>query len=105
MGRRFIDAWQRLERGEEVRERHLTFPDLPTLLNVLTPKRLEVLREIRRERAPSIRALADRLKRDYKRVHGDVEALTEVGLLIKDDHGISAPYDVIHADFDLRDVA
>ena len=30
MGKRFVDAWRRLERGEKVRETHLTFFDLET---------------------------------------------------------------------------
>jgi predicted transcriptional regulator len=105
MGRRFVSAWRRLEDGEKVRERHVTFEDLPSLLNALTPKRLELLREVRRESAPSVRVLASRLGRDYKRVHGDVDVLTAVGLLARDETGISAAYDVIQADFDLRDVA
>lgn len=105
MGRRFVNAWHRLESGERVRERHLTFPDLPALLNALTPKRLDMLRDIRREPAPSVRALAKRLGRDYKRVHQDVEALATVGLLLRGEKGISAPYDIIQADFDLRAVA
>ena len=105
MGRRFVSAWHRLESGDRVRERHLTFGDLPALLNALTPKRLELLREVRREAAPSVRVLASRLGRDYKRVHGDVETLVAVGLLVRSEKAISAPYDVIQADFDLRDVA
>lgn len=105
MGRRFVSAWRRLENGEKVRERHLTFEDLPALLNALTPKRLELLREVHREAAPSVRVLADRLGRDYKRVHGDVDTLLAVGLLVRDETGISAPYDLIQADFDLRAVA
>jgi predicted transcriptional regulator len=105
MGRRFVSAWRRLENGEKVRERHLTFEDLPALLNALTPKRLELLREVRREAAPSVRVLADRLGRDYKRVHGDVDTLCAVGLLVRSQKEISAPYDVIQADFDLRAVA
>ena len=105
MGQRFVSAWRRLENGERVRERHLTFEDLPGLLNALTPKRLELLRDVRREAAQSVRALADRLGRDYKRVHGDVETLSAVGLLVRDETGISAPYDVIQADFDLRTAA
>lgn len=28
MGRRFVDAWQRAERGKMVRETHVTFLDL-----------------------------------------------------------------------------
>lgn len=105
MGRRFVSAWHRLERGEKVRERHVTFPDLAALLSALTPKRLELLRAVHAKPAPSVRALAQRLNRDYKRVHADVEALGTVGLLVRNDNGISAPYDVIQADLDLRAAA
>jgi len=105
MGRRFVHAWRRLDSGKKVRKRHLTFPDLPALLNSQTPRRLELLREVHSNPAPSIRALAGRLGRDYRRVHGDVETLAAVGLLLRDDNGISAPYDVIQAAFNLHDVA
>jgi predicted transcriptional regulator len=105
MGRRFVSAWRRLETGEKVRERHVTFEDLPGLLNALSPKRWELLREVRREPAPAVRVLASRLERDYKRVHGDVDALSAAGLLVRDETGLSAAYDVIPADFDLREVA
>ncbi len=105
MGRRFIRAWKQVERGEKVREEHLTFADLATLLNALSPKRLELLREVHRESARSVRALAQRLQRDYKRVHEDVETLTALELLQRDDGRVAAAYDVIHADFDLRSAA
>ena len=49
MGRRFMSAWRRLENGVKVRERHLIFEDLPALPSAITPKRLELLREVRRE--------------------------------------------------------
>ena len=102
MGRRFVSAWRRLERGERVRERHLTFPDLPAMLNALSPKRLELLRDVHRQPARSVRALANRLGRDYKRVHEDVEKLTASGLLRRDDDGLSAPYDAISAELRLQ---
>ena len=101
MGKRFLSAWHRLERGEKVRERHVTFPDLPAMLSALSPKRLELLRDVHREPAPSVRALADRLGRDYKRVHEDVETLTASGLLQRDDGHVSAPYDAITAEMRL----
>ena len=44
-------------------------------------KRLELLRDVRREPAPPVKALADRLGRDYKRVHEDVETLAASGFL------------------------
>ncbi len=101
MGRRFVGAWHRIEGGERVRERHLTFPDLPALLGALTPKRLELLRDVHRNPAPSVRALADRLGRDYKRVHEDVETLTASGLLHRENGRVSAPYDAITAEMRL----
>jgi predicted transcriptional regulator len=101
MGSRFIGAWHRLERGERVRERHLTFPDLSALLNALSPKRLELLRDVHEHPARSVKALAERLGRDYKRVHQDVETLTASGLLNRKDGAVVAPYDAITAELRL----
>ncbi len=41
-------------RGEKVRERHLTFPDLAAMLSALSPKRLELLRAVHETPAPSL---------------------------------------------------
>jgi predicted transcriptional regulator len=41
-GRRFIDAWRRLEKGKRVGKRHLSFKSLEGLLSLLTPKRCEL---------------------------------------------------------------
>lgn len=102
MGRRFVSAWHRLENGEKVRETHMTFPDLSAMMKALSPKRLELLRAVHREPAPSIKALATRLRRDYKRVHEDVETLTASGLLLREDGSISAPYEAITAEMRLE---
>ena len=58
MGKHFVSLWHRLESGEKVQERHATFPDLPSMLNALTPKRLELLRDVHREPASSVRPRA-----------------------------------------------
>jgi predicted transcriptional regulator len=50
-------------------------------LNALTPKRLELLQDVHRKPASSVKALAERLGRDYQRVREDVETLTASGLL------------------------
>lgn len=53
-----------------------------------------------------MRALARALDRDVKRVHTDVVELIERGLIERTEGGqVNVPYDVIHADFDLRAVA
>ena len=49
----------------------------------------------------SVKALAERLGRDYKRVHEDVETLTASGLLLRENGNVSAPYDAITAEMRL----
>ncbi|HKT74557.1 MAG TPA: hypothetical protein VJQ47_16835 [Steroidobacteraceae bacterium] len=101
MGRRFVDAWRRTERGERVREEHLTFVDFKQLLGTLSDERLRLLKEVRRESADSVRQLAERLGRDYKNVHDDVERLTAAGLLEREDGHVMAPYETILAEMSL----
>lgn len=100
---RFVDAWQRAERGEQSEtEVHLNFEDLSMLLSVITPRRLEVLKTLRQAGPMSVRALAKTLGRDYKNVHGDTRALEEVGLLERTESGtLQAPWDVIDAHLSL----
>jgi len=93
--RRALDAVARYERGESVEEHHLTFETWTTLAWVITANRLELLRQVHRQQPQSIRALATALGRDYKRVHEDVEALVEAGLLDRDEAGLRADYDAI----------
>lgn len=97
MGKRFVDAWQRLERGETVQETHLTFFNLEAMMSTISPKRLALLRHVRHQPALSIADLARALGRDYKRVHDDVSALAHAGLIVRDQKGISAPYDSVQA--------
>ncbi len=93
--RRFVDAWRRAEHGESFRERHLAFESWDALARVLTGKRMELLRYVRRHKVPSVRALAKALGRDYSNVHSDVQALKAAGLLDATDGGVSADYDII----------
>lgn len=98
MGRRFVDAWHRAERGEltgQNAERHVGFADFETFSRITTPKRLELLRHVHRHPSRSIRALAIALRRDYRRVHEDVEMLVRAGLLDQDESGLHADYDTV----------
>jgi predicted transcriptional regulator len=101
MGKRFIGAWHKLERGEEVCETNLTFFDWNELVSALSPKRLALLRHVHAHPAKSIAALAKALGRDYKRVHEDVSALEHAGLLVRADDLIKAPYDNLQANVSL----
>lgn len=93
IGARAISAWHRMERGEEVSEKHISFETWETMVRVLSPKRLELLRHVHRDPAKNIRVLAQALGRNYRRVHEDVEALEAAGLLDRDKEGLRAEYD------------
>jgi predicted transcriptional regulator len=93
--RRFVDAWHRAESGESFRERNLAFESWDALARILTGKRMELLRYVRRHEIASVRALAKALGRDYSNVHADVQALTAAGLLDATEGGLRADYDAI----------
>jgi predicted transcriptional regulator len=93
VGARAISAWHRMERGEEVSEKHISFETWETMVRVLSPKRLELLRHVHQSPAKNIRALSEALGRNYRRVHEDVEALEAAGLLDRDKEGLRAEYD------------
>src|SRR6202162_2450684 len=93
--RRFVNAWHRAERGETFHERHLAFESWDALARVMTGKRMELLRYVRRHKVSSVRALAKALGRDYSNVHADVQALTAAGLLDTTGGGVRADYDAI----------
>lgn len=93
--RRFIEVWHRAERGETFQERNLAFESWDALARVLTIRRIELLRYVRRHQLGSVRALAKALGRDYSNVHADVQALTAAGLLDASGRGLRADYDTI----------
>ena len=69
-------------------------------------QRWELIEHLQKIGPSSIRALARSLGRDVKRVHDDVVALVDWGIVDRTEEGkVEVPFDVIHADFDLRAVA
>jgi predicted transcriptional regulator len=79
---RALNIARSLDQRETVMgQAHLSFPDMETLLKVLSPKRFALLRTLRQIGPSSIRALAAAVARDYKAVHGDVSTLIENGLI------------------------
>jgi predicted transcriptional regulator len=77
----FLDAWHRAERGESVDENVLAFESWEALASVLTGERYRLLRHVHAHPEPSVSALARSLGRQYRRVHADVAALEEAGLI------------------------
>lgn len=79
------------------------FASLELLWKVLTPKRWEIVRAMTGAGPLAIRAVARRVERDVKSVHGDVQALLKAGVLDRAADGrVAFPYDQIHVDFVVR---
>lgn len=81
MGRRFAAAWKAGEAGREVGRDHVTFLSLEAFMAAMSPRRLELMRHLRRHGPMSVRRLAGELSRDYKSVHREVTMLTASGLV------------------------
>ena len=98
----FLDAWRRTERGERVaEERVLAFESWEGLSSVLTGERFRLLRHVHATPEHSISALARALGRQYSRVHADVAALENAGLLKRSGGMLRAATDRIVADIRL----
>src|SRR5271154_4324004 len=83
-----------------------TFSSPAQLFSVISPKRRQLIERLQKIGKSSIRGLARSLERDVKQVYDDVSAMIEWGLVERTDDGlVHVPYDVIHAEFDLRAVA
>lgn len=102
MGKRFVDAWHRAQRGATVDEAHVTFLSFQAMTETLTPRRLELLRFVRQHGAASVRELAASLDRDYKNVHQDVGALEAEGPLVRDGRRLSAAWGEVQASINLE---
>jgi predicted transcriptional regulator len=78
-----MDAWKRAEKGlppEEPVER-LYFLNMASLMKVLSPKRMELLRTLRSLGTTNIRQLAMKLDRNYSNVYQDITELSAAGLI------------------------
>ncbi len=97
MGKRFSNVWNRAASGKKVNETNVTFLEVQTMLEALSPRRLDLLRHVRQRGAESIKELSEELQRDYKNVYQDVIVLETAGLLIREGRKISAPWDELQA--------
>ena len=87
-----LDRAERWERGEEV-PHAVNFQDASRLQRVLTPRRLDLVRTLMDEPAESIRSLADRLDRDVRQVHDDLQILGEYRIVhFREEGGAKKPY-------------
>ena len=97
----FLDAWRRAERGEPVEENALALESWEALAALMTGERYRLLRHIHAHPEPSVSALARALGRQYRRVHADVAALEQAGLLDRSRGAVRACVDKITAEIRL----
>ena len=83
VGKETIQVMRSLESGKKVapKSHEVVFTDFVALRSFLTPKRLELIRLIRKHAPSSIAQLARLAKRDFARVYQDVQVLSEAGIV------------------------
>ncbi len=82
---------------------YLNFASPSLFFGKLTEKRWELVQALQNEGVAGVRELARRVGRDVRRVHDDVTALLDLGLIEKDSKGkLICPYDDIHVDMHLK---
>ena len=97
----FLDVWHRAERGGKMRDRAIAFESWEALAMVLTGERYRLLRHLHAHPEPSVSSLARSLGRQYRRVHADVRALEDAGLLSRSKGMVRTTADCIKADIRL----
>jgi len=100
----FDAALEQLEDGpadEAVR----SYPRVADVRELLTDRRLEVMRAIMTQSPESISDLAEHLERNYADVHGDVQTLAEHHIVYFDTDGRAKrpviPYGRVHLDIEV----
>jgi predicted transcriptional regulator len=96
-----LDRWQT---GEDV-PHVINFQNPSDLRALLTDRRIELLRSIMTKQPDSIRQLAERLDRDVKTVHDDLQILTEYDIVHFQQAGRAkrpfVPYDSIEVSLEI----
>lgn len=102
----FLSEARRKARSGGYRGEALNFEEPELFLTRLTALRWALVRALIGEGELPLRELARRVGRDVKRVHGDIAALTEMGLVERTEAGgVICPYEDIHIDLHLRRAA
>ena len=96
------DAARAMASGQGDADARIGFATPELLWEVLTAKRWELLKAMCGAGPMSIREAARRVGRDVKAVHGDVTALLEAGVLVRNDDGVEFPFDAVKVEFLLQ---
>lgn len=99
-----LDRLDRWEAGEEV-PHVINFQNPSDLRALLTDRRIELLRSIMAKQPDSIRQLAERLERDVKTIHNDLQILAEYDIVHFKQAGRAkrpfVPYDTIEVSLEI----
>lgn len=80
----------------------LNFESPGAFFSRLTERRWNLLRALQGQGVMAVRELARRVERDVKRVHEDVQALVELGLVERTESGaVVCPFAEVHIDMHL----
>ncbi len=92
-----IEACKKAKRGQPSGPVDMIdFPDEATLWSTLSPKRMEILRYLRKHGPMSGRQLSRELERDQKNIYTDIKVLSRLELLkVNDDSKYFVPWDDI----------
>lgn len=100
------DVAQAMKSLKAQRTARISFDSAELLWEVLTARRLEILRVLTGSGALSIREIARRVGRDVKAVHAGVHALLGPGVVDRDEEGkIFFRYQAVRVDFKWSAVA
>jgi len=84
----------------------LNFESPGEFFGLMTERRWTLVRLLQGQGVLAVRELARRAERDVKRVHEDVQALAELGLVERDDSGgVACPFAEVHVDMHMRAAA
>ena len=99
-----IERAERWEAGEEV-PRVINFQNPSDLRALLTDRRVELLQSVMAETAGSIRQLAERVDRDVKSVHDDLQVLADYDIVQFEQDGRAkrpfVPYEQIEVSLEI----
>lgn len=102
--REALDRLDRWEAGEEV-PHVINFQNPSDLRALLTDRRVELLKSVMADQPGSIRQLAERLERDVKTVHNDLQVLAEYDIVHFEQEGRAKqpfiPYDTIEVNLEI----
>ncbi len=77
-----LDACKKAKRGQPIGPVHrIDFIDQATLFSTLSPKRMELLRYLRKHGPMSARQIAKNLARDYKNIQVDIKLLSRLDMI------------------------